>query len=78
MANLAPQEGLLILVLILVVFIYPALCLSRIAGKLGRSPTRYALFSLLPLGSLVALGVLAFAGAQPRAGSADATRPMIR
>jgi hypothetical protein len=52
------------------VFVYPALCLSRIAARLGRRPLRYGLCSLLPLGSLVALGVLAFSGPpRPRGGA---------
>lgn len=62
--------GLLVL---LVVFVYPALCLSRIAGRMGRSPLRYGLISLIPLGSLVALGVLAFSADPARA--AQGRRP---
>lgn len=53
------------LLLILVIFVYPAVCLSRIAARLGRNPTPYALGALIPLGSLVLLGVLAFSASPP-------------
>lgn len=59
-------EAALVLVMILVVFVYPALALGRIAGRLGKSPRRYGLLALVPLGSLVALGLLAFGEAAPR------------
>lgn len=53
-------KGLLGVVVLLIIFVYPAVCISRLASRLGKSPVRYGLFSIIPLGSLVALGLLAF------------------
>lgn len=52
------------LLFVLIIFVYPALCIGRIAAQLGRRPRRYMLGALVPLGSLVALGVLAFSAPQ--------------
>lgn len=49
--------GLLVGVLLIIVF--PALCIGRIADQLGRSSVRFALLSILPCGVLIALGLLA-------------------
>ncbi|MCS6912998.1 MAG: hypothetical protein RMK29_18410 [Myxococcales bacterium] len=46
---------------VLLVLVYPAVCLGRIAARQGRRPWPYALLSLVPPLSLVLLGVLAFA-----------------
>ena len=49
--------GLLVGILLVVVF--PALCIGRIADQLGRNGVRFALLSILPCGVLLALGLLA-------------------
>lgn len=62
------------LLFVLIIFVYPALCIGRIAAQLGHRPRFYVLGALVPLGSLVALGVLAFSAPQAQPGAAPRRR----
>src|ERR1700712_837251 len=52
-------QGLAIVFFGLMVFVFPALCIGKIATKLGRSGIVFGLLAAIPLGLLVALGLLA-------------------
>lgn len=70
MFSIAAGELAIILFLVLLVMVYPAVCIARIANKLGRNGLSYGLLSVVPPMPLVLLGVLAFGGGPP-----DGIRP---
>lgn len=52
-------QGLTMVFFGLMVFVFPSLCMGKIATKLGRSGLVFGLLAAMPLGLLVALGLLA-------------------
>ena len=53
------MHSVAVVFMILMVIAFPALCVSRIATKMGRSGLVFGLLTLMPLGILFTLGFLA-------------------
>lgn len=53
------MQALGMILTVLFLMILPALCIGKIAARLGRSGLVFFLLAAMPLGSLLALGLLA-------------------
>lgn len=53
------MQALGMILTVLFILILPALCIGKIAARLGRSGLAFFLLAAIPLGSLLALGLLA-------------------
>lgn len=55
------MHSLAIVLMFLIVIVFPSLCIARIAFKMGKSSLLFGLLAAMPMGVLIALGLLAWA-----------------